>query len=186
MSFPALHRAAQRTPRGRPSGRRGGLPGALPAGGWYLFLAARRPRPGAERTRCWRHPTDHATPHEEALEVKRRKIRVPVVAKGAARLSYAELCGRPHGAEDYLTLARTYHTLFLEEVPELDDDHRNEAKRLLTLIDALYDTRTRLVVTAGSTTRTPLSGPRPSPSTSNAPSAVCVRCRAKLYLRSGK
>ena len=48
------------------------------------------------------HLTDHATPHEEALEVKRRKIRVPVVAKGAARLSFAELCGQPHGAEDYL------------------------------------------------------------------------------------
>ena len=63
-----------------------------------------------------------------------------VVAKGAARFSFADLCEQAHGAEDYLTIARTYHTVFLDGVPILDDDHRNEAKRMMTLIDALYDT----------------------------------------------
>jgi cell division protein ZapE len=94
------------------------------------------------------HLTDHATPGKEVLEVKGRKIPVPVVAKGAARFTFAELCEQPHGAEDYLTVASTYHTVFLDGVPELDDDRRNEAKRLLTLIDTLYDTGTRLVATA--------------------------------------
>ena len=84
----------------------------------------------------------------EALEVKGRKIPVPAVAKGAARFTFAALCEQAHGAEDYLTIAWTYHTVFLDAVPILDDDQHNEAKRLMTLIDALYDNLTKLVVTA--------------------------------------
>jgi cell division protein ZapE len=94
------------------------------------------------------HLTDHAEPYDEVLTVKGREIRVPVVAKGAARLSFAALCEQPHGAEDYLSLARAYHTVFLEDVPALDDHRRDETKRLMTLIDTLYDTATRLVVSA--------------------------------------
>jgi len=98
--------------------------------------------------RVFAHLTDHAVPCEETLQVKGRKIPVAVVAKGAARFTFAELCEQAHGAEDYLTIAWTYHTVFLDGVPILDDDRRNEAKRLMTLIDALYDNRTKLVVTA--------------------------------------
>ncbi len=94
------------------------------------------------------HLTDHASPYEEEIEVKGRKIPVSSVAKGAARFTFSELCERPHGAEDYLAIARTYHTVFLEGVPRLTYDRRNEAKRLMTLIDALYDTKTKLVITA--------------------------------------
>jgi cell division protein ZapE len=94
------------------------------------------------------HLTDYAPVGEETLEVKGRKIPVPVVAKGAARFGFAELCEEAHGAEDFLTVARTYHTVFLDGVPILDDHQRDEAKRLMTLIDTLYDTRTKLVVTA--------------------------------------
>ena len=52
------------------------------------------------------------------------------------------------GAEDYLAIARRYHTVFLENVPRLGYDRRNEAKRLMALVDVLYDTRRRLVITA--------------------------------------
>lgn len=94
------------------------------------------------------HLTGGAPPYSEILTVKGRRIEVPCVARGAARLSFSALCERPLGAEDYLAVARSYHTLFLEGVPVLRYDRRNEAKRLMTLIDALYDNRTVLVVTA--------------------------------------
>jgi cell division protein ZapE len=117
----------------------------LQAEGTYFFPLRSARRRADE---VFAHLTDHAEPCAEVLVVKGRELRVPVVAKGAARLSFAELCERPHGAEDYLTLARTYHTLFLEDVPGLGDDRRDETKRLITLIDALYETGTKLVVTA--------------------------------------
>lgn len=91
---------------------------------------------------------DGVHPYPETLTVKGRNIEVPAVARGVARFTFAQLCERPMGAEDYLMIARNYHTVFLEGVPRLKYDRRNEAKRLMTLIDALYDQRTKLIVTA--------------------------------------
>ncbi len=91
--------------------------------------------------------TDNATPHEDILHVKGRDISV-VTAKGVAWFTFSQLCEQPLGAEDYLKIAQSYHTVFLENVPKLNYDRRNEAKRLMTLIDALYENRTRLIVTA--------------------------------------
>ncbi len=87
-------------------------------------------------------------PHRETIEVKGRTIVTEAAAAGAARFTFAQLCERPTGAEDFLAIAARYHTVFLEGVPKLNYDRRNEAKRLMTLIDVLYDNRIRLVVTA--------------------------------------
>ncbi len=92
--------------------------------------------------------TDNMKPYAETLTVKGRDIEVDIVAKGIARFSFAQLCERPMGAEDYLTIAQNYHTIFLENVPRLKYDRRNEAKRFMTLIDALYERRVKLVMVA--------------------------------------
>jgi len=95
--------------------------------------------------------TDDALPYEEVLEVKGREISVRAVAKGVARFTFAQLCEQPYGAEDYLEIARNYHTVFLEKIPKLGYDRRNEAKRLMNLVDVLYEAKTKLVVTADAT-----------------------------------
>lgn len=92
--------------------------------------------------------TGGVPPYSETLTVKGRTIEVQETARSVARFSFSDLCERPMGAEDYLAIAANYHTVFLEGVPVLKYDRRNEAKRLMTLIDALYDRRTKLVVTA--------------------------------------
>ena len=86
--------------------------------------------------------------HQEQIEVKGRIIPVPVVAGGAARFHFSDLCEKPHGAEDYLAIAERYHTVFIERVPKMGYDRRNEAKRFMLLIDALYEARTQVVFTA--------------------------------------
>jgi cell division protein ZapE len=91
--------------------------------------------------------TDGTAPHEDILQVKGRDIHV-VSAKGVAWFTFSQLCEQPLGAEDYLKIAHSYHTVFLENVPKLNYDRRNEAKRLMTLIDALYENHIRLIVTA--------------------------------------
>lgn len=92
--------------------------------------------------------TQGKAPHREILKVKGRNIVASRVAEGVARFSFAQLCESPHGAEDYLKIAESFHTVFLEAVPKLNYDRRNEAKRLMTLIDALYETGTKLVMSA--------------------------------------
>jgi cell division protein ZapE len=67
---------------------------------------------------------------------------------GVARFTFDDLCVKPLGANDYLTISRHYHTVFLENVPILTPDKRNEARRFNTLVDALYDHRTGLIISA--------------------------------------
>ena len=91
--------------------------------------------------------TDGAPPHEDHLIVKGRDIAV-IAAHGVARCTFHQLCENPYGAEDYLKIAQTYKAVFLENIPTINYDRRNEAKRLMILIDSLYEGGTRLIVTA--------------------------------------
>jgi len=84
----------------------------------------------------------------DIITVKGREIEVESVVNGIARFSFSQLCERPYGAEDYLEISRRYHTVFLEGVPRLGYDRRNEAKRLMNLIDALYEARVRVIISA--------------------------------------
>ena len=86
--------------------------------------------------------------HPLELAIKGRTVTVPEAAMGVARFSFAELCGQPLGANDYITIARNFHTLLLEDVPVLTRDRRDQARRFNTLIDALYDQGTGLIVSA--------------------------------------
>ncbi len=92
--------------------------------------------------------TQGIKPQPDKISVKGRTIEIKEVASGIARTDFSTLCERPLGAEDYLSIAKAYHTLFLEKIPKLNYDRRNEAKRLMTLIDALYENNVKLVVSA--------------------------------------
>ncbi|WP_439816164.1 cell division protein ZapE [Zavarzinia sp. CC-PAN008] len=90
---------------------------------------------------------DEAELEPETIEIQGRKL-VVAAAKGVARASFADLCERPLGPADYLALAARFPALALHGVPRLGPEKRNEAKRLVTLIDALYEAHTRLLVSA--------------------------------------
>jgi len=83
-----------------------------------------------------------------SLSVQGRTVEIPHAAHGVARASFDELCGRPLGAADYLAIARRFHTLILDAVPALDDRRRNEARRFMTLVDALYEHHVKLLASA--------------------------------------
>jgi cell division protein ZapE len=88
-------------------------------------------------------------PEESAhLTVLGRDVVVERTVGAMARASFADLCGRPLGPQDYLAIAERFHTLFLEDVPILGPANHHEARRLVTLVDALYEARTRLIVLA--------------------------------------
>lgn len=90
-----------------------------------------------------------AAPNEPLkLEVQGRTLHLEKHAHGIAWLTFQELCERPLGANDYLTLAKVCHTILLQGIPKMSPELRNEAKRFVTLIDALYDCRVKLVATA--------------------------------------
>ena len=73
---------------------------------------------------------------------------MPKSLKGVAVFSFKRLCGEARGAADYLAIARHYHTVILVGIPQLDADQRNEAARFVTLIDALYEHKVKLIASA--------------------------------------
>lgn len=91
---------------------------------------------------------DDAVGGAETLTVGARRLIVPRAARGTAWFQFAELCAQALGAADYLALAERYHTLLLEDVPILTPDRRNEARRFMTLVDAAYERRMMLVISA--------------------------------------
>lgn len=83
-----------------------------------------------------------------AIEVMGREIVVPQAARGVARFSFADLCEQPLGAADYLKIAMTFHTVMIDGIPAMGPAMRNEARRFVTLIDALYEKKVKLVASA--------------------------------------
>jgi cell division protein ZapE len=77
-----------------------------------------------------------------------RTLHVPKSLKGVAVFSFRKLCGEARGAADYLAVAQTYHTVILVGIPQMGPENRNEAARFVTLIDALYENKVKLLVTA--------------------------------------
>jgi cell division protein ZapE len=112
------------------------------------FLAPLSAENDARLQDLWMRLTDTGRGTPMVLEILGRKLVVPQAAAGCARFSFAELCEAPLGAPDYLALAEKFRVLFMEHVPALGPERRNEAKRLVLLIDTLYDAETKLVVTS--------------------------------------
>jgi cell division protein ZapE len=77
-----------------------------------------------------------------------RSLAVPRAARGAAWFGFADLCEQPLGPADYLAIAENFHTLVVDGVPQMDETSRNEARRFITLVDTLYDSRVKLLASA--------------------------------------
>lgn len=82
------------------------------------------------------------------LTVLGRELVIERTDGGLARATFDQLCARPLGPQDYLAIAERFHTLFVEDVPVLGPANHHEARRFVTLIDALYEAGTRLVALA--------------------------------------
>lgn len=83
-----------------------------------------------------------------SLQVLGRTVPVGESARGVVRTSFEEICGRPLGPADYLALATHFHTLVLDGIPRLGPENFDRARRFITLVDALYEHRCKLVASA--------------------------------------
>ncbi len=84
----------------------------------------------------------------ETLSVHGRELHIPRTADDIAYASFSELCAQPLGPADYLAIAGRFDVLFLAGIPAMGPARRNEAKRFVTLIDALYEHRVKLICSA--------------------------------------
>jgi cell division protein ZapE len=87
-------------------------------------------------------------PSEELNVGGGRTIHVPKSLKGVAVFSFKRLCGEPRGAADYLAIAQRFHTVIIVGIPVMGVEMRNEAARFVSLIDALYEHKVKLLAAA--------------------------------------
>ncbi len=87
-------------------------------------------------------------PRPEHLRIAGRNLTVPLSTADAGRFDFHELCGKPLGPGDYLAIATHYKTLLIDGIPRLSPDNFDEARRFVTLVDALYEHRVKLYASA--------------------------------------
>ncbi len=97
--------------------------------------------------RVW---TDVAGTKREPLILhhKSREIVLPAFHNGVAMATFRDLCGQPLGPGDYLAISKAIRVLILKDIPRLSKERANEAKRFVTLIDALYEAGVTFIASA--------------------------------------
>jgi cell division protein ZapE len=113
---------------------------------WFCPSRDSAERQGFEA--LWRDMTALMTEMPAILEVNQRKLGFPRAAGPILRATFAELCTETNGPADYLAIAQRFTTVFIDGVPVLGPERRNEARRFVTLIDALYEAHAKTVVLA--------------------------------------
>jgi len=82
------------------------------------------------------------------IEINRRTFLYRAWANELIWFDFDELCAKPRSANDYLDIAKCFHTVFISDIPCMDEAKDDVAKRFVHLIDALYDSRVKLIATA--------------------------------------
>ena len=85
---------------------------------------------------------------DSSIEIEGREINVKRLASGVVWFDFHQLCDGPRGAADYIEIARQFQTVFIENVPKMDDADNDRVKRFITMVDEYYDRNVKLIVTA--------------------------------------
>jgi len=96
----------------------------------------------------WDELLDGGEPHPLVLRVQGRDVELPAFHNGVARAGFFDLCGHALGPADYLAIADAVRVLVLTDIPQLSRSNFNEARRFVTLVDALYEAKVSLICTA--------------------------------------
>ena len=86
--------------------------------------------------------------HPLELKIKGRTVTLPAFSGGVGRATFYDLCGQPLGPADYLAIADAVRVLIVEDIPRLSSENYNQARRFVTLIDALYEAKVQLIASA--------------------------------------
>jgi cell division protein ZapE len=150
-----------------------------------LYLTPADARAGAAMDASWRRLTGKEHGEPQTLHLKGRSILVPEAALGVARFSFADLCEAPLGSLDYQRIAHSFHTLIVEGIPVLGPEKRNQARRLMTLIDALYDNGVGLIASAEAEPHA-LYGEGDGARSFARTASRLMEMRSEAYLRAGR
>jgi len=89
-----------------------------------------------------------AAANRGALEIHGRPIAYRALSDGIVWFDFDAICDGPRSKDDYIELAREFHTVIVAGVPELTRERENQARRLIALVDEFYDRKVNLMLSA--------------------------------------
>ena len=92
--------------------------------------------------------TDEFIQEDVGIEIMHRIIRARCVSGGVAMFGFHDLCETARSQNDYIELARLYHTMMVTNVPVMDARSETSARRFIALVDELYDRSVNLILSA--------------------------------------
>ncbi|WP_159309863.1 cell division protein ZapE [Spiribacter roseus] len=88
---------------------------------------------------------DHET---DGLAINQRDIPVLALGDGVLWVRFGALCEGPRSADDYVEIARRFHTVLISDVPIMDRDREDAARRFAAMVDEFYDRGVKLIISA--------------------------------------
>ena len=82
------------------------------------------------------------------LKIKGRKLELENFYDRIVKFKFSELCDRNLGSEDYLNIANNCDFIFIENLPDFNENNSNQQQRFITLIDIIYEKRISLMITS--------------------------------------
>lgn len=108
----------------------------------------------------FKHLAGHYEASKSTLDINDRRVAVRATGSGVVWFDFASLCESNRSKADYIELSRRFHTVLLSAIPQLDDLKNDAARRLIELIDELYDRGVNLIVSAETAPDTLYTGNR--------------------------
>jgi len=82
------------------------------------------------------------------IYIEHREIETVRCADGVVWFDFSAICDGPRGPGDYIEIGRLYQTVLISDVPQMDGNNNDAAKRFMILVDEFYDRNVKLLLTA--------------------------------------
>jgi len=112
--------------------------------GQHVYAFGTGPEVREAMDQMWLRITGGEPGRPGVVESIGRQIPVPLMAMGAARFGFSDLCEKPLGTRDFVRIAHQFDSIVLDDVPQMDRTRSDAAKRFILLIDSIYDRGVKL------------------------------------------
>lgn len=97
---------------------------------------------------CFKHYSHGVEISSDAIELCQRQVPIVKQADGVIWFDFMTLCGTARSQDDYLALAKQYHTVIISNIPIIRDNQRDVIRRFINCIDVFYDAHIRVIISA--------------------------------------
>lgn len=85
---------------------------------------------------------------EGAIQINNRDVQTVAHTDDLLWCTFRELCSKPRSPSDFIELANKYGTIFVSDIPHLNDVLADATRRFIYLVDEFYDRGVKLLLTS--------------------------------------